>query len=116
MAWDEQRRMRAARAGDTAEIEAVPVGGGPAPAASAERAPPPGPRARVEGWGRRFGWTAAVGLSVIALILAALAFASAGTTTVGNVGPGRRYLLPYGGHGVPYRHVGGLGPGFGQPQ
>jgi len=107
--------MRAARRGDTAEIEGLPVGGGPGPGGSDATPPSASRRARVEGWGQRFGWMAAVALSVIALILATLAFANSGTTTA-FAGRGRGYFAPYGGNGGAYRQGGGLAPGFGQPQ
>jgi hypothetical protein len=58
---------------------------------------------------------AAVALSVIALVLAMLAFANVGTTLSAGFGQGRGFAAPYGGHGGPYRY-GGPGPSFRQPQ
>jgi hypothetical protein len=116
MAWDEQRRLRGAQRGDTAEIEGLPVGGDSESIAPDARTPAAGRGARIEAWGQRFGWMAAVALSVIALALAGFAFANSGTTATAGFGQQRGFTAPYGGNGGPYRHGGGPGLGFGQPQ
>jgi hypothetical protein len=103
MAWEEQRRLRNARGGDTANIEGLPV---------ASSAPVPGRAARVERWGQRFGWMAAIAVALVALIFALLAFASAGATTTAFVGRRAGAFAPYGRPGGGFG--GGYPPGFGR--
>jgi len=115
MAWEEQRRLRGAQHHDTVELAGLPAGAGAAPAAVDVPAAAAGRGARVEAWGQRFGWMAAVALSAIALVLAMLAFANVGTTLPAGFGQGRGFATPHGGHGGPYRY-GDPGPSFGRRQ
>ena len=109
MAWDEQRRMRETRAEDTAQITAVtgpPAGDGP-PAA-----PVPRQESAFEQWSRRFGWMVAVGLSVIALLLAGILLAnSRGGGHAGFRSGGERFGAPgFGAGGYGYRGYDGGAP------
>ncbi len=106
MAWDEQRRLRAAQADDTQIMHpAIAAGAG-------EGTPPPAEPAQTHGapgwaqWGQQFGWIAAVVLALIALIFSVVAFADTGNS--GPPGFARRagYVAPYGGRG------GGFGGAF----
>ena len=116
MAWDEQRRLRDARGGETAKIEGLPgvsapAGGAEDPAAAVSSALAPSRTLRAERWGQRFGWMAAFAVALVALVFALLAFANAGATTTAFAGRRAGAFAPYG------RPGGGFGgaypPGFG---
>ena len=81
MAWEEQRRLRAAGSGDTARIEGLPVAApaDPATVGTGDVGSQQGRAARAERW-ERFGWMTAVAIAVIALVVALLAFANSGWT------------------------------------
>jgi len=119
MAWEEQRRLRSARGGDTAEITGLPAAAAPAPASADDRpATSAGRGAEVERWGQRFGWMVAGAIAVVALTVALLAFANSGPAMTSIVGRGPGAFAPYGrparGFGGPYGT--GLGPGFVVPR
>ena len=106
MAWDEQRRLRAAQADDTQIMHADTAAG------RGHATPPPAEHAQAHGtpgwarWGQQFGWLVAVVLAVIALIFSVVAFANTGNS--GPSGFARRagHFAPYGGG------AGGIGGGF----
>jgi hypothetical protein len=73
VAWDEYRRKRDPDRETTAEIPGVP-----APSRSGDADPPVRSGRDWQGWGQRFGWMVAVGVSMIALLLAGAALAHSG--------------------------------------
>jgi len=106
MAWDEQRRMREPHTDDTAQItgvQAAPASDGP-PASASPRA-----ESGFEQWGRRFGWMVAVGLSVLAILMAGLSLADSG----GGHGGFRRGGAGFGGQGFGSGGFGYRGYGYG---
>ncbi len=123
MAWEEQRRLRNARGGDTAKIEGLPVASASAGraddrAAGASPVSAPGRAARAERWGQRFGWMAAITVALVALVFALLAFANAGATSTAFVGRRAGAFAPYGrpGGGFGGAYPPGFGPGTAPPR
>jgi hypothetical protein len=105
MAWEQQRRQRAATTDETQIIQpdtAVSAGdptpptGGP----SQTRGTP-----RWVGWGQQFGWIMAVAIAVIALLFSVLAFAQSGRGRSAGFGGRAGHFAPYG------RPGGGFGGG-----
>jgi hypothetical protein len=114
LAWDDYRTKRDPDRQVTSEISGVAAGAG-APDAQSAR-----PARDWHGWGQRFGWMIAVGLSVLALVLSGIAVANSGDGQ-GRGGFGRGFdrvgapsvwqpHFPQGQDGAP-----GDGQGFGQP-
>lgn len=119
MAWEEQRRLRAAGSGDTARIEGLPVTApaDPATVGTGDVGSQQGRAARAERWGQRFGWMTAVAIAMIALVVALLAFANSGSTQAAASGRAGAFApsgRTGGGFGGAYPPTGG--PGYGGPR